>query len=122
MLRMLVIAIIIALMVPAFSMEQHDHNSLGLAGDFYAGWKRPTQEGPRVSSCCNQKDCHQALVRGSVGHWEYMSHITGRWTTLPEGILEHNQEDPRESPDGLPHVCEQFPSGKVLCAVLGGGI
>ena len=121
MLRALVVIIILALMAPAFSMEKHDHNSLGLAGDFYAGWKRPNQEGPRVSSCCNQQDCYQPLIRGVSGHWEYMSRVTGRWRTIPENLLESNQPDPRESPDGLPHICENS-TGGVLCAVLGGGI
>jgi hypothetical protein len=121
---MLVIAIILALMAPAFALEQHDHNSLGLAGDFYAGWKRPDARfpnGDRSMSCCNKIDCYQPLIRGVSGHWEYMSRATGRWKNIPEVLLESNQADPRESPDGLPHVCENS-TGYLLCAVLGGGI
>lgn len=121
MLRALVVAIILALMGQAWALEQHDHAQLGAAGDFYGTWKRPNPGGPRTASCCSLQDCHQALVRGSAGHWEFMSRATGRWRVLPEVLLEHNQDDPRESPDGLPHVCEDY-TGKILCAVIGDGI
>jgi len=118
-LRLLVVAIILALMAQAFAEEEHDHDALGSAGKFYSNWLRPNQEGPRVSSCCNNRDCYQPLIRGTPGHWEYLSRATGRYRTIPENLLESNQEDPRESPDGLPHVCEDA-TGGVLCAVLGG--
>ena len=42
---------------------------------------------------------------------------------IPVGILEDNQPDPRDSPDGRGHVCMQ-PPGKgnmVYCAVVGSG-
>ena len=114
--------VLVASWLPAWTLELHDHTKLG-AGEFYSTWKRPNVPGAnRQHSCCNERDCYQAQVRGVPGHWEYKSRVTGRWRILPEGLLEHNQPDPRESPDGFTHVCEPFPHGQPVCAVLGNGL
>jgi hypothetical protein len=57
-------------------------------------------------------------------HWYAQRREDFQWILIPEGKLEHNQPDPRESPDYQSHVCMTLPgSGKtVYCAVLGSRI
>lgn len=109
----------------AFALELHDHQKLGDAvGDFYSTWRRPNSRGGRILRgnmfCCSERDCYQAMVRGGPDHYEYMSRWYGAWRPLPDAILEHNQSDPHESPNGFSHVCESTPPNPVpICAVFG---
>lgn len=104
---------------------QHDHAELGVAGDFYEKWNQPLPrwpDGSRQASCCSQRDCYATReIRGGDGRWEYMSRVTRKWMAIPERLLESNQPDPRESPDGLTHICENN-SGQLLCVTLGSGM
>lgn len=84
---------------------------------FYETWTRPPN---RQISCCNKKDCYAAQVRKGPNGLEYLHKWSGSWAKLPSHLIEHNQADPRESPNTENHVCanEMFPD-IVYCAVLG---
>jgi hypothetical protein len=115
--------------------EEHVH--VGDVGQFYATWMRPSNVcsdevqgryvpaycGHRKSSCCSNQDCHNTQVKKIDGRWQfwdYWSFATSpRWRDVPDNIMEHNQPDPRESPDGQNHVCAS--PGNVFCAVFGSG-
>lgn len=104
---------------------KHDHSQLGPAGKLYERWKQPGSravDGDRLTSCCDEKDCEPATIVRVDGKLYVRNHkmAPGRDVLLPDGILEHNQPDPEESPDGLPHVCMNT-FGMVLCAMLGSG-
>ena len=84
MLRLAISIIMMAAILMAISARaQHNHGQMGLAGEFYSTWLKP-KIGPRTESCCNMRDCYQALVRGGHGHWEYRSRMLGSWRPLPE--------------------------------------
>lgn len=114
----------LSLIVPAIApvnAQQHDHAALGDAGKFYESWYVPNGNEPRVSSCCNRKDCSPIRVEhGKDGKWRYFSKYYADWRVTPESLLEHNQPDPRISPDGQAHGCENPNTGQPLCFVLGG--
>jgi len=87
---------------------------------FYDTWKIAPE---RYASCCSRKDCYAAPIRRNPsGGLEYFHKWTGTWAALPSKVLEHNQADPRESPNSESHVCanETYPE-TVYCAVLGSG-
>lgn len=109
---------------PAYA-QPHDHAALGPAGQFYSTWNRPdkrTLQGNRVQSCCNNQDCEHSQIVRFAGRWYVRGHkmAPARDVVIPDAIMEHNQPDPRESPDGSSHVCMDT-SGHILCAVLGSG-
>lgn len=87
---------------------------------FYETWTRPPQ---RSVSCCNMKDCYAAQIRRGPNGLEYLHKWSGSWAKLPSHLIEHNQADPRESPNTENHVCasELYPD-IVYCAVLSAGI
>lgn len=97
--------------------------------NFYSGWMRP--KGPfqgvqhRKISCCNKTDCFPvAEIRVRDGVYrikiEYPDgKVSGEYSVNPS-IIESNQEDPRESPDGRSHAC--IIGGVVACFVEGSGI
>jgi hypothetical protein len=112
--------------------QPHEHMSP--AGKFYESWNIPPE---RKSSCCSDQDCYSTLFRVRGGHYEYLSRRLigfadqgwpretvedalkrGEWGGIPDEKLEANQADPRESPDGMNHVCV-LSSGYVLCAATG---
>lgn len=109
----------LGLCIGAIAEEPHDHALMGKVGEFYSKWMVPNQGRPRQVSCCNQQDCHEAQLRRSNGRWEFMSRDTRQWTSIPEAIIEYNQRDGLDSPDGKPHVCER--SGRPICFVVKGG-
>lgn len=118
--RVAVFALFIFLSVTAFAQDPHDHTLLGDAGKFYSEWKIPNGGQLRWKSCCNQQDCHETQVRMVSGKWQFKSwRYNGAWRDLPEEVIEHNQPDPRISPDGKAHVCE--PPVGPICAVIPGG-
>lgn len=95
---------------------------------FYSQWNRP--KGPfniehRKPSCCNRADCFPVgETKISQGRYsvrpEIKPGVLGDWFEVDPGIIESQQEDPRESPDGRSHVCI---IGRVAaCFVEGGGI
>jgi hypothetical protein len=124
-MRFLLAAILGGFFMLAPAYAQHDHAVLGKAGEFYARWNRPdmrTKQGSRVRSCCNNRDCEQATIIRLNGRYYVRNHkmAPGRDVLIPDQTLEHNQPDPRESPDEFSHVCLDW-SGAPLCAVLGSG-
>jgi hypothetical protein len=105
----------------------HHHEGATEAVDrFYSRWMVPPA---RQSLCCNRIDCAAAETRLVDGHWEFRwinrTHeilaANGGWLRVPKRLIENYQTDPRESPDGLAHVCISG-SGIPLCAVLGSGL
>jgi hypothetical protein len=99
----------------------HHHDGMSAEVDrFYSSWLVPNGGNPRLSSCCSKTDCSPAEIRRVAGHWEGRRLRDSLWVTIPEKLIESNQGDPRESPDGLSHLCLNG-SGAVLCAVLGSG-
>lgn len=127
-----VLGLVLAYSWGAFGQEMHHAPSeMDLHDKFYANWLRPTMRlpsGERNYSCCGKGDCYPTQFKtGKNGHTYFMRktigpdgerHETGEWVMVPDSLIEANQPDPRESPDGQSHVCE---SGmNVFCAVLGG--
>src|SRR5215211_6183750 len=110
-------AVLIALVLTARAQE-HQHRP----GDthFYSQWMIPPV---RTNSCCNNSDCAPTEIVRQNGKWYARNHFLrpGQDIEIPDAILEHNQGDPRESPDEQSHVCIHPGSGSVLCAVLGSG-
>jgi hypothetical protein len=116
---------VLAFIVPAAAEELHDHAAMA-AGEFYSKWNRPDKrsgDGVRNQSCCNQRDCAQAEIVRMNGRWYVRNHkmAPNRDVLIPDSLMEHNQGDPRESPDQHSHVCLDH-TGAPLCAVLGSGI
>src|SRR6185369_3484273 len=123
MLRFAIAAYLIWLFVVA-ATAQHNHppQDAQLHEQFYSTWKIPDSGRPRVSSCCSLMDCYPTQIRLTrAGNYEARRREDGAWINIPPGILEQNQSDPRESPDGSSHVCMQPPGqyNRVYCAVLG---
>jgi hypothetical protein len=120
-------ALLYWLLYPASSQELHRHTHDGDVGHFYQTWMRPGDFGlgipHRKNSCCNEKDCYSTSFKFVGGTWFAQRREDGEWMPIPVGILEENQLDPRDSPDGRGHVCMQPPGtgNLVFCAVLGKG-
>ncbi len=94
---------------------------------FYAGWLMPNGGKDRTQSCCNKQDCYPTTFKNVGGTWFARRREDGKWMPVPPSKIEHEQLDPRESPDGRGHVCAAPPhpngdSSSVYCAVLGAGI
>lgn len=101
--------------------QEHPPQDMALHDKFYSGWLVPNAGAARVSSCCNKMDCAPADTKFEGGHWYGRRRIDPQWILIPDQLIESNQGDPRESPDGQSHLCVH-PGGHILCAVLGGGI
>lgn len=100
--------------------QEHPAADMALHDKFYLGWRVPNAGAERISSCCNQQDCAPADTKHESGHWYGRRRMDASWILIPDSLIESNQGDPRESPDGQSHLCVH-PGGRVLCAVLGGG-
>lgn len=115
-------ALALAFMLIATSVDaQHPPEHQKLHEEFYNNWLRPDigrVNGERTQSCCSLHDCYPAEVKNVGGTWFFLHRESRRWLAIPERILEQNQTDPRESPDGHAHVCASA-TGNVFCAVLG---
>jgi hypothetical protein len=101
-----------------------EHGHAGEIGRFYETWKRPAYRneatGERVHSCCNKKDCAPTEIvsrNGKLYAWDHPMRPK-EYVELPPALFEHNQPDPRESPDGRNHVCMHT---IVYCVALGSG-
>jgi hypothetical protein len=120
-------ALLYWLLYPASGQELHQHTHDGEVGHFYQTWMRPGDFGlgipHRKHSCCNEKDCYSTSFKFVGGTWFAQRREDGEWMPIPVGILEDNQPDPRDSPDGRGHVCMQPPGNgnMVYCAVVGSG-
>lgn len=116
------LVILLALTSAALADDhQHPPQDADLHDAFYSTWRVPNGGAYRGSSCCNKKDCYPAQIKSQAGQVFFLHRETRQWKIIPQGIIEANQPDPRESPDGQSHVCAS-PTGAVYCAVLGGGI
>ncbi len=109
----------------AVRAQEHDHAALGAAGEFYSKWSRPKGNfsgiGHRTQSCCNRSDCFPvAETRMDRGRYIVRPEGSMLWYRVDPAIIESNQTDPRESPDGRSHVC--IVGGLAACFVEGGGI
>jgi len=113
------------------AIAQHPPQHQQLHNEFYNKWMRPQghYQGMqhRKSSCCNLSDCFPVLetkmvngkyfVRPDQPYFNDKSQIP--WYPVPNEIIESNQPDPRETPDGRSHVC--IIGGNVVCFVEGNG-
>jgi hypothetical protein len=119
-----VIGILLGLLFyPLHSRGQDIHQHEGqseIVNQFYSTWMIP---GTRTMGCCNKIDCYQAQVRREGGTWFVLQRETHIWRPIPENIIEQNQPDPRESPDGVAHVCMQASqeTPRIFCFTHGGG-
>jgi len=111
-----------------FGQEHHSHppQDEALHDKFYSTWMRPVKFGlntRRTISCCSKLDCYPAEVKREGGTWFVKQRETGNWVVVPDEIIEQNQPDPRESPDGRAHVCLQasFEAPMLYCFTHGGG-
>jgi len=119
---MVVTSLLVVAVSRAFSQEHHHppaHEELH--EKFYKTWLIPNGGEQRTRSCCDKKDCYPTKFKNEGGTWFFMHRETGTWKPIPAGLMEYEQRDPRESPDGQNHVCASD-YGYVFCAVLGGGI
>jgi len=125
-------AIIILVAVLGSAARGHDsHLALSIEDqkvyEFYNTWMRPAGRsgmGHRVSSCCNLTDCFPVVeIRMVSGRYavrvQTPNGVSREYTVDPQ-IIESNQPDPRESPDGKSHAC--IAGGMVICFVEGSGI
>jgi len=97
---------------------------------FYSAWMRPKgvfSIQHRKNSCCNRSDCFPVAETKVDGQGRYVVRPEiagapglGQWYTVNPSIIESQQGDPRESPDGRSHVC--IIGGVVACFVEGSGI
>ena len=103
--------------------EGHPQDLL-LHDKFYSTWNQPNNGNRRRVSCCNNQDCYPTNIVFKEGKWWAQRREDLKWIMVPDGKLEHNQPDPRESPDHQSHACISPPIGGdyVFCAVLGAGL
>lgn len=107
----------------ALAQHQHPPQDAGVHERFYLTWNRPTHRmtnGQRAASCCNKQDCFPSELKHERGFWWTRTRDGRSVIIVPDNVLEHNQEDARESPDGRNHVCIR--ANQVICAVLGSPI
>lgn len=110
------------------SVKAQDHNHppehAAIHEQFYNSWLRPEHRddsGKRTASCCNKKDCRPSPFRPRAdGDFDVLT-LKGEWVRFPATLMEENQSDPRESPDGLSHACVNPESRQPLCGVRGSG-
>ena len=116
------ICIVWLMISPSQAQHVHQHETITdpKVAQFYSEWKRPP---PRLVSCCNFNDCFAAQIRRGNGGLQYLHKWSGTWAALPSSLIEHNQPDPRESPNAENHVCASplYPD-VVYCAVLADGM
>lgn len=101
-------------------IHQHPPQDQAIHEKFYSDWRRPPN---RTTSCCSLTDCYPLdnnNLKMNGGKWFIFNKFTNQWTLVPESLIESNQPDPRESPDGRGHVCANWTG--VLCFVLGSQI
>jgi hypothetical protein len=109
---------------PAAQEHHHSPQHTDLHEQFYAKWNRPdlrNDAGARYSNCCNKKDCEPTKIRRFGGEWQAWHGLTKKWVVIPLAILEQNNLDMVESPDGQSHACISADGHKVYCATLGSG-
>lgn len=110
----------LVVLLVATAQHYHRPQDAGIHERFYMTWLRPNHRmtnGQRSASCCNLQDCHPTEFKHSNGHWWAKTNDGRNIIFVPEDILEHNQPDARESPDGRSHICVR--ANQVVCAVLG---
>jgi hypothetical protein len=131
-LAIFVLLFLLSLALLSTKAPAQEHLHVGKAGELYEKWMRPedvckttpnTQAicGRRKISCCNRIDCRAVQVKQEGGHWFFLDILppTGqsRWREIPDEIVEANQPDPVESPDGMNHVCAS--PAHVYCFTVG---
>jgi GH15 family glucan-1,4-alpha-glucosidase len=114
------------LIATPIAAQEHFHppQDAQLHDQFYNTWSRPNGGQPRVASCCNKHDCYPTRIERRGASWYALRREDHAWIRIPQGLLEHEQLDPRESPDGQNHACIAPPQygNVVYCAVLGSAI
>jgi hypothetical protein len=108
--------------------HKHPPEHAQLHEQFYASWNKPNVRSPsgeRTMSCCSKMDCYPAQIRKRGTQFEVLRREDQVWVPVPADLMEHNQPDPRESPDGRAHVCMGSPynwqQGQLYCIVMGNG-
>ena len=112
-------SILLLFAVPAAAQVHHHDGASESVDRFYSRWMIPPS---REASCCNKRDCYATEAHNQNGIWYARRREDGEWVPIPAKLVEQNQVDPRESPDGLTHVCMTPPeasSQKVFCFTLG---
>jgi hypothetical protein len=118
---------VLAFALTAFATRAGEHfhppEDAALHHKFYVMWNMPNNGQPREKSCCNKEDCYPTQIKNVGGTYFALRREDQMWVPIPHAKIEHNQSDPRESPDGRNHVCMAPPQDgiKVYCAVLGSG-
>ena len=121
-LLQILVLVLVSMTLPPRAAISHELNWATNATEeavfhFYATWYRPPE---RTFSCCNYQDCHVVQIKREGERYYFFDTVYFQgWREIPQNRLEHNAQDPRESPDGNSHVC--FNSMYILCAVLGSG-
>lgn len=118
--------LLLLLLISPAAAQHHGHppQDAQLHDEFYNTWLRPNHGYPRAASCCNKHDCYPTRIERRGASWYAQRREDHAWIRIPQGLLEHEQNDPRESPDGQSHACMPPPTvgDVVYCAVLGSAI
>lgn len=122
----------LAALVAAVSVVKGDEDHPGhppqdqsLHDQFYSTWNRPDMrddKGNRYASCCNKEDCYSTPMKNVGGTWLALKRETQQWVVVPNALIEQNQADTRESPDGQSHACINKYTNQVYCATIGSGM
>jgi hypothetical protein len=113
---------LILIATPLAAQDIHHHEGMSHEVDrFYSTWRQPAYGNPRTMGCCDRTDCYPTKAKFEDGLWLAMHRETGRWIIIPPDKVEHDQIDPRESPDGRTHLCANR-YGTVYCFVVGSAI
>ncbi len=118
---LIALAVLFAFVAVAFGDEHgHPPQDEAMHDKFYSSWFIPPN---RSRSCCNKQDCYPTEIKRIGGQWHALRREDGEWIPFSADLLEENQGDSRDSPDGRSHVCMQAPGyyDYVFCAVRGSG-
>ncbi len=110
-LGMAMAVLLCAILIPPLGAvaQEHNHAALGDAGI-----------GHRTQSCCNKTDCRPVdQVEIKNGQMWARLESSHEWYKVDPSIIESNQGDPRDSPDGRSHGC--VIGGVMACFVEGSG-
>lgn len=130
-LGMAVLIVLCGLLLQVALVRAHDEHMATTPDqtkvfEFYRTWMRPgggyAGLGHRFQSCCNRTDCFPVgEIRKTKGNYyvrlRYPNGELSHEYFVRNEVLESNQHDPRESPDGMSHAC--VIGGSIVCFVEG---
>jgi uncharacterized integral membrane protein len=77
---LLFLMLVVGIVANAQDIREHEH--LSVAGKFYAGWLMPNQGKPRMTSCCDNRDCYQTAIKKVGAYWYARRREDGQWILI----------------------------------------